>query len=47
MIATTGRVKQKTRRFRSSLANAHVAWCGWLGIQKVHDYAFGLNGIKT
>ena len=28
----TGRLKHKTRRFRSSLANAHVARCGWLGI---------------
>jgi len=36
-----GSAQTKTRRFRSSLANAHVASCGWLGIHEVGLQAFG------
>ncbi len=31
-----GPAQTKTRRFRSSLANAHVARCGWLGIHEAY-----------
>lgn len=31
--------------FRSSLANAHVTSCGWLGIHDAHLQAFGFGAV--
>ena len=39
----TGRLKQKTRHFRSSCANAHFASLRPLGIHEAEHQAFGFS----